>query len=298
MMKEIKWNDRFNIGIESIDTAHRKLFSIVGKLIALNEDESKQPHACREGIKYFKNYTVQHFEDEEAYMRSINYPDLAIHKSLHDSLRDKTLPALEAEMEKHNYSTESVGHFLGICVGWLTGHIMVEDRAITGRNPHKWVHQPDNSALDNLEQAAVQALENLSQTDVSVISRRYSGEEFSTGETLCFRLTYRSPENRPCLLYLVYEEPLVLQTLSEILGKDIYRIDQTVITAMKLLSEQFVSHVKTHFPLIEGYKLERNDRLTFEQLLHTFAKEYPPFSLLFNAENKGYFAFCVQGVSE
>lgn len=294
MMKEIKWNERFNIGVESIDNAHRKLFSIVGKLIALNEDETKQQHACREGIKYFKNYTAQHFADEEAYMRSIGYPDLAVHKSLHDSLRDKTIPALEAEMEAQDYSTESVGHFLGICVGWLNGHIMVEDRAITGKNPHKWVHQPDDNELESLEKALTQALESLSQSDVDVISRRYSGEEFSTGKTLCFRLTYRTEEKKPIRLYLVYEESLVLHTLSEILGKDIYKIDQTVVTAMKLLSEQFVSRLKMHFPPAESYPLERNDMLTFEQFVRTFDKEFPPYSLLFSAEGKGYFAFCAQ----
>lgn len=292
-MKEIKWNERFNIGVESIDNAHKKLFSIVGKLIALNEDETKQQHACREGIKYFKNYTAQHFADEEAYMRSIGYPDLAVHKSLHDSLRDKTIPALEAEMEAQDYSTESVGHFLGICVGWLNGHIMVEDRAITGKNPHKWVHQPDDNELESLEKALTQALESLSQSDVDVISRRYSGEEFSTGKTLCFRLTYRS-EQKPIRIYLVYEESLVLHTLSEILGKDIYKIDQTVITAMKLLSEQFVGRLKTHFPPAESCSLERNDMLTFEQFVRTFDKEFPPYSLLFSAEGKGYFAFCAQ----
>lgn len=293
-MKEIKWNERFNIGVESIDNAHKKLFSIVGKLIALNEDETKQQHACREGIKYFKNYTAQHFADEEAYMRSIGYPDLAVHKSLHDSLRDKTIPALEAEMEAQDYSTESVGHFLGICVGWLNGHIMVEDRAITGKNPHKWVHQPDDNELESLEKALTQALESLSQSDVDVISRRYSGEEFSTGKTLCFRLTYRSEEKKPIRIYLVYEESLVLHTLSEILGKDIYKIDQTVITAMKLLSEQFVGRLKTHFPPAESCSLERNDMLTFEQFVRTFDKEFPPYSLLFSAEGKGYFAFCAQ----
>ena len=62
MTKEIKWNDRFKVGVESIDSAHKKLFSIVGKLIALNEDENKQRHACREGIKYFKSYTIKHCE--------------------------------------------------------------------------------------------------------------------------------------------------------------------------------------------------------------------------------------------
>ncbi len=71
-MNAIKWNNRFNIGVEVVDKAHQKLFSIVGKLIALNEEE-KQQHACREGIKYFKNYTLKHFAEEEAYMKSIRY---------------------------------------------------------------------------------------------------------------------------------------------------------------------------------------------------------------------------------
>lgn len=295
MTKEIKWNDRFNIGVDSIDTAHRRLFSIVGKLISLNEDETKQQHACREGIKYFKSYTIKHFEDEEAYMRSINYPNLAIHKSLHDSLRDKTLPALEEEMAGQDYSRESVQHFLGICVGWLNGHIMIEDRAITGKNPHKWVHQPADDVLEDLERAIIQALESLSQADAKVISRRYSGEEFSTGKTLCFRLTYRSPEKKPLRLYMVYEESLVLQALSEILEKEIKRIDQTVVTAMKLLSEQFIGRLKSHFPLVDGYTLERNDMMSFELFVRSFDREYPPFSLLFSAEGKGYFAFCAQG---
>ena len=77
MAKEIKWNDRFNVGVESIDSAHRKLFSIVGKLIALNEDEAKQQHACREGIKYFKSYTMKHFADEEAYICLLYTSDAA-----------------------------------------------------------------------------------------------------------------------------------------------------------------------------------------------------------------------------
>ena len=294
MAKEIKWTDRFNVGVESIDSAHRKLFSIVGKLIALNEDEAKQQHACREGIKYFKSYTMKHFADEEAYMQSIGYPGLAVHKSLHDSLRDKTLPALEAEMEAQDYSTESVGHFLGICVGWLNGHIIVEDRAITGKNPQKWVHQPDDNELESVEKALMQGLEGLSQSKTEVISRRYSGEAFSTGKTLCFRLTYRTEEKKPVRVYLIYEESLVLQALSEILRKEIRRIDETVITAMKLLSEQFVSRLQTHFPLSMCCSFERNDMLTFEQFVRTFDKAYPPYSLLLSAEGKGYFAFCAQ----
>ena len=47
-MKEVKWSNRFNIGVDVIDKAHQKLFSIVGKLVALNEDETKNNNYCFE----------------------------------------------------------------------------------------------------------------------------------------------------------------------------------------------------------------------------------------------------------
>ncbi|MCM1123404.1 MAG: bacteriohemerythrin [Eubacterium sp.] len=294
MPSEIKWNDRFNIGVESIDKAHQRLFSIVGKLVALNEDEAKQQHACREGIKYFKSYTLKHFADEEAYMQSIHYAGYAMHKSLHDNLRDKTLPALEAELEAQDYSVESVQHFLGICIGWLNGHIMIEDRAITGKNANKWVHKASDDEIDSLTKAILQGLQTLCQAKAQVVSLHYSGEKFSSGNTLCYRLTYVSKhkEKGNIQLFLVYEESLILRTLSEILGENIKRIDKTSIYAMKLLSEEFVKHIKSHFNFDKSYRLDKNDMMTFDQFVRTFDKKYPPYSLLFNTEGKGYFAFC------
>ena len=296
MPAEIKWNDRFNIGVDSIDKAHQKLFSIVGKLVALNEDSKKQQHACREGIKYFKSYTLKHFADEEAYMQSIGYAGYAMHKSLHDNMRDKTLPTLEAELEEQEYSVESVQHFLGICIGWLNGHIMVEDRAITGKNANKWVHQTSEDKIDSLAKAILQGLQILCQAKPQVVSLHYSGENFSTGNTLCYRLSYipmkKDQDLKPIQLYLVYEESLILRTLSEILSEDIKRIDKTSIYAMKILSEQFVDYIKSHFTFNKGYRLDKNDMMTFDQFVRVFDKKYPPYSLLFSTEGKGYFAFC------
>lgn len=295
MIKEVKWNDRFNIGVESIDKAHHKLFSIVDKLINLNETETKQEHACREGVKYFKSYTLKHFADEEAYMQSIGYSGYAVHKSLHDNLRDNTLPALEAELEEHNYSPESVQHFVGICVGWLNGHIMIEDRAITGKAFNKWVMQPSEDELAALEKAILQTLQNLFRVQPQMVSDHYSGEEFALGNTLCYRLNYRNQKGELLQVYLTYEERLILEILGGLLGKQITRTDKTVIYAMKMLSQQFMDIIKKHFLLPDTYQLEKNDLLTFEQLLRTFEKEYPPYSLLFSTGGKGYFAFCIRG---
>ena len=72
-------------------------------------------------------------------------------------------------------------------------------------------------------------------------------------------------------------------------------LSRSPFTAMKLLSEQFIGRLKSHFPLVDGYTLERNDMMSFELFVRSFDREYPPFSLLFSAEGKGYFAFCAQG---
>ncbi len=293
-MSEIVWNDRFNVGVECIDKAHQRLFSIVGKLLSLNEDTEKQQYACREGIKYFKSYTMKHFAEEEAYMKSIGYKDYEIHKSLHDNMRDHTIPALEAELEEQNYSTGSVQHFLGMCIGWLNGHIMIEDHAIAGNSYKKWEHQPAESELDSLEKAAIQALDNLYRIKAKTVSVRYGGEDFASGKALCFRLLYSSPAGKRQQVYMVYEEKLILNMVGDLFGKQIDRIDKTVSYAVKMLSPKFMSCISRHFPFTEGTKLEKSDLLTFEQFTKVFDRQCPPYSLLFGTGGKGYFALCIQ----
>ncbi len=294
MANEIRWHTRFCIGVDSIDRAHERLFSIVGKLIALNEDEAKQQHACREGIKYFKNYALKHFAEEEAYMHSIGYPGLAVHKSLHDNMRDATLPALEEELEAQNYSKESVRHFLGICIGWLNAHIMIEDYAITGKGNSKWAQTAAEDETGALIGALGGSLEAMCHAGVRLVSRRYGGEDFSSGQTLCYRLSYLAKDKSTLQFYFVYEESLVLKTLSDILGQDFPRLDQTASAAMKILSEQLAEKLRPHFMREKKYLLERSDLMTLEQFVRTFDKAYPPYSLLFSVEGRGYCAFCAQ----
>lgn len=293
MFKQIMWNNRFNLGVDVIDQAHQRLFSIVSRLVDLNKDTEKQQHACKEGIKYFKSYTLKHFAEEERYMQSINYPGYEMHKKLHDNLKNNTLPALEDELEEFDYSVESVQHFIGICVGWLNGHIMIEDRAITGKNPSKWVHQPNEDITDSLVRAVLQGLQVLCQADAHLVSKHYDGADFASGHVLCYRLNYSSKTKEHVQLYLVFEESLVLKTLGEILDLQLHKVDKTVVEAMRMLSEQFVAYLHQFFVLKTKYMLDRIDVQTFDQFARNFDKAYPPYSLLFNATDKGYFALCV-----
>ena len=292
MPNEIKWNDHFRIGVDAIDKAHERLFIIVGKLISLNETEEKQQYACREGVKYFKSYAIKHFAEEETYMKSIHYAGYAMHKSLHDNLREETLPALEAELEEHDYSMEAVRHFVGICLGWLNAHIMIEDYAITGKRSRKWIEQATEDETDALIRTFLHSLETLCHSRAQIVSEHYDGDDFSSGKTLCYRLTYISKDKDSMQFYFAYEESLALKTISAILGQDFPRVDQTAISAMKILSEQFVSTLKEHFMVGKKFYLEKNDYMTFDQFVRTFDKTYPRYSLLFSSEGKGYCAFC------
>ena len=291
MAKEAEWNKNFNIGVDSIDNAHRKLFSIVRKLINLSQNEHNGQWACAEGIKYFKRYAIEHFTDEEAYMQSIDYSGYKIHKRLHDDMRYKTLPALEKDLSESNYSQESIHHFLGICLGWLTAHIMIEDRAITGKISYKWKKDKEGKAMVALEEALSDTIEEIFRLQTEIVSEHYSGEDF--GESIVDRLVYRSKEGKTIQIFLVLEETLVLQTVSAMLDMPLKKVDKLVTNAVRELSQNIAEHIGIHFHLPSHYHLESNHIIAAEQFHQKFHVGNFDYSLLLNT-GTGYFAFCIR----
>ncbi len=291
MSKEAEWNKHFNIGVDSIDNAHRKLFSIVGKLIHLSRDENNGQWACAEGIKFFKNYAIEHFTDEEAYMKSIDYNGYEIHKRLHDDMRYKTLPALEKDLTESNYSQESIHHFLGICLGWLTAHIIIEDRAITGRIPNRWKADNTSAEIDALENALAVTIQEIFRLQIETVSEYYSGEDFGT--SLIIRLIYRATTGKRIQIFMVLEESLVLRAVSAMLGMPLTKMDKVVTNAGKELAIRIVEQLGIHCRLSSQYQLESSHLISPEQFQKAFYLEIFDYSLLFNTGH-GYFAFCVK----
>lgn len=67
-----EFKDEFLTGIEQIDNEHRKLFALADELYALKCEEfiPDKYDNIREILTELKNYTITHFEHEEAYMES------------------------------------------------------------------------------------------------------------------------------------------------------------------------------------------------------------------------------------
>ncbi len=289
-MNKIVWNRWYEINVDFIDKEHKQLFSTINKLLTISENEEKSEWACREGVKYLKNHTIEHFAHEEEYMRSINYGEYEIHKRLHDNFQFNTLPALEEELEESNYSEDSVRHFLGVCIGWMVAHTQTEDQAIAGKRMSKWVDVPQEEEVDALEQTIVQLVQDMLQLKAKAISRQYEGENF--GKVVCCRFVYKGEKKEKWEVVLCFEERLLLKVVSDMLNTQYLKVDDMVININRYIARQFLEKIGECFPDMKLCELESESLLTYDQLVNSFERAQPACSLLFDT-GVGYFAFCV-----
>lgn len=290
MENHLEWEDRFNIGVDVIDKEHKKLFKIINKLFTFGDDEEKSRWVCEEGIKYFKDHAVKHFADEEAYMESIDYNGLEIHKRIHDDFRLKTLPALEQELVENDYSEDAVSHFLGVCTGWLLGHTMTEDRAIIGKSVSMWEGLMPEEAHDAMRETILQQLYDMFQLDSRVVSESYGAEKFGKG--IYYRIIYSNDKGKKWENILVFEEKLLINTLGKLIGIKTNKVTVMLINAVRYTAKQCVECIMEHFPSSAEYKIKSENLLVYEQFRKVFEREKPQFSMLFDT-GEGYFAYCM-----
>lgn len=294
MGSQLIWNERYNLGVDIIDREHKKLFSILNKLFDIGQQEEKSQWVCQEAIKYFKDHAVQHFIDEEIYMASINYPEIAIHKRIHTNFREITLPALEKELELNEYSQDAVNHFLGVCAGWLIGHTLIEDHAIvSGEVIKQWENLLPDEEQAIMGQTIVSKLHSMFQLDSKLISNCYGGEKF--GDGIYYRLIYTTKEKKRWEFFLIFEEQLIVSTIGSVLKTKSGAISVMLMNAARYTAKQLVEHLKLHFSQLAQATIKEEQLLSYEQFQKVFDKHSPQFSMLFDT-GKGYFAYCMTTV--
>ncbi len=289
MGNQLVWQDRFNIGVDVIDKEHKKLFSILNKLFASKRQDEKSRWACQEGIKYFREHAMKHFAEEEVYMASISYSGFETHRLVHDNFRKNTLPSLEKELNQSNYSEEAIDHFLGVCAGWLIGHTLTEDRAITGRVESRWRELLPEEEQAEMRRMILQLLEDMFQLKARLVSECYGGEQFGKG--IYYRLVYGASKEEQWEIMLVFEEKLLIQTIGSMLGAESEEMSVLVMNAARYTARQFIERIREQFLPSDLYEIKEENLLSHEQFEKRFMREKPQFSLLFDT-GKGYFAFC------
>ncbi len=291
MDAQFVWQKEFNIGVDSIDKEHQRLFKIINRIFSFKDEEANRKWACQEGIKFFKEHALKHFADEEAYMISIGYEGFDQHRRIHRSFRENTLPALEGELEQADYSQEAVDHFLGVCAGWLIGHTTTEDLSITGKRLRKWENLPSNEVITAMKNGINQLVFDMFHLESRLISDAYGGERF--GEGVYYDLIYGTGQDeKKQEIILVFEEKLLISTLGKHMGVRSDKFDSMLVHAARYTARQFVGRIMEQFPAMEAYELRGEKLLSYEQFQKVFEREKPQLSLLFNT-GEGYFAYCI-----
>jgi hemerythrin len=121
-----RFGDEFLVGIDAIDTEHRRLFEIAGTVYdSLDASDATAVALTRQAVAELLDYTATHFAHEEALMEAARYPELAAHRELHQHLISQ---ARDMEMRVEigdNYVPVELSRFL---YNWLVRHIEVNDK--------------------------------------------------------------------------------------------------------------------------------------------------------------------------
>lgn len=122
----VVWDSRFNLGIDAMDTQHKKLVEMCNDLFRgclLGSDEANT--YFKRVIKEAVAYVQTHFSDEEKILTYYKYPELTHHKQQHEEFVKEVLHQV-AEFEKGaSFVPNQFARFLR---DWTLQHIAVEDQ--------------------------------------------------------------------------------------------------------------------------------------------------------------------------
>lgn len=288
----LEWSDEYKIGDESIDNAHKQLFSVVNQILqnCMNRNYEQNEKNCTEAIRFLKDYAVKHFKEEEAFQLSVGYAGYKMHKKVHDDMRDIVIPALEKEVAVKGYSTEALEHFTGTIAGWLAAHILIEDQAITGKTKSKWINDPDNHSENLLEQIVETYIERLFRMQSSIISKKYAG--YRLNKLFCYNDQYASSDGTVYSIVLAAEEPLLKRIAMNVVNEKLFSEKEIMLPMLTELLKSFISKVMTAF-MPGGLTYIRGRTILPADFYSFFSVEYPKYSMLFQT-NFGYMAFCIR----
>lgn len=118
----MKWDNSFLIGIDVIDSQHKKIFE---HLLALeNAVAKKDPWTILQFfIAQLTEYMKFHLAVEEALLEVIQYPDRATHCGSHGRLIDQI-----AKLEQQLQLKPSGENLVGFFEDWFVRHVLASDR--------------------------------------------------------------------------------------------------------------------------------------------------------------------------
>lgn len=127
-MPLMRWDQSLDVGVEAMNDEHKHIVDLMNRI----RDESEAGLIGEPMIELTEDLertTLEHFNDEEAYMASIDYDGLSSYRLAHEELARK-LSYFCDETEENN---GRISHaFLMFMMLWLQGHMKGVDMKYGG----------------------------------------------------------------------------------------------------------------------------------------------------------------------
>ena len=125
-MAYLEWDEKYSVGIKTMDNHHKKLFNIINKLHR-GVGSGSTTEVLRKVLSELIDYTKYHFKAEEHLMRKYKYPELLSHIERHNVL-------IEAVQDLQQLFDEKKGELIILIKlqvlfrNWLINHILYHDK--------------------------------------------------------------------------------------------------------------------------------------------------------------------------
>lgn len=115
-MSLMNWDASLKLGVDAMDEEHRELLVLMNKI----HDGYQAGENVNDLVARLGAACVRHFRDEEAFMRSIAYKELATHQRVHQHLLDQYATHAQAIKAAGGKANDAFFSFLKL---WLLSHI-------------------------------------------------------------------------------------------------------------------------------------------------------------------------------
>ncbi|AOT72902.1 bacteriohemerythrin [Geosporobacter ferrireducens] len=135
-----KWKDAYSCNVEAIDQQHKKLFELGSKLYSIVSLKDGADHydEIMDVLVELKDYTIYHFDYEEALLEKHGFQGLQDHLKEHNSFIDKIVELENEDIdEKQSKITMDIIIFIS---NWIEQHILKSDMQYKAFLNDKGVH--------------------------------------------------------------------------------------------------------------------------------------------------------------
>lgn len=282
------WNSSYEVGIDIVDDAHKTLFR---KIIIMDDklrSEDYKKYECIETIKFLRKYVVQHFAEEEKCMLEAKYDGYKLHKEIHDNMRQEVLPGLEQKLRDNDFSREAISEFAAVLLGWLAGHIMIEDKAITGKAVSRFANKADSGKdfATVIDREFTAFFFELLGMKLELRNRLYDGAAFPDAflYEMCFNDQYT--------VSFIIQYDVIKYMVSAIIGVPVKEVTPNVIVTFVQAAGSVAKALLSVAFAEEELKLSSQRALVKTDFDKHFEQGIPLCSMLWSSP-KGLLAICI-----